>query len=92
MKLLDCLPKAMGTPVLVMLTFVAFGFVYFAIWYIFKVIITTIYVMLGVSVSYLMDSGGDDSEDTSYGDEFERGIPYRGGTTSRRTREGQSVF
>merc|ERR1712176_1169262 len=60
MKLLDCLPKTLGFPVLVIISFFAFGFLYFGIWYIFKIILTTIYVVLGVSLSYLL--WGDDDE------------------------------
>jgi len=61
MKLLNCLPKALGIPVLVVISFFSFGFIYFGIWYVFKIILTTIYVILGVSMSYLL--GGDDEEE-----------------------------
>lgn len=63
MKLLGCLPKAIGLPVLGAIAFVAFGFLYFVMYYLFKVILTTIYVVLGVSISFLIGGEEDDGEE-----------------------------
>lgn len=68
MKLLGCFPKTIGFPVLVVLSFFAFGFLYFGVWYVFKTIITTLYVMLGVSISFLMGGNEDDDEATTEGE------------------------
>ena len=63
-KLFQCLPTLLAIPLLIVISLVFFGLLYFIIWYIFKVIITTIYVILGVSISYLIGSGsgGDEPE------------------------------
>lgn len=52
------LGTSMGLPALVFLFFVSFGFLYFAMWFLFKTIITGIYVAIGVSISFLL---GDDA-------------------------------
>ena len=57
------MPKVLAIPILVIISLVFFGLLYFIVWYMFKVIITTIYVILGVSISYLMDSGGGSDDD-----------------------------
>ena len=62
MKFLDSLPKTLGVPSLIVISFISFGFLYFFIWYIFKIIITTIYVVLGVSISFLMGDNDDEIE------------------------------
>ena len=67
-KLLDFLPKTLGIPLLIIISFFSFGFLYFFIWYIFKVMITTVYVLLGVSISFLM---GDDDDNVETPEEEE---------------------
>ena len=61
-KLLTCFPKVLAIPILIVIGFIAFCFLYFVVWYLFKVVITTIYVVMGVSISYLMDNDSDDEE------------------------------
>ena len=63
MKLLDCLPKAFGFPVLVVLGFFGFGFLYFGIYFIFKTLITGVYVAVGVSISFFMGGGSEEEEE-----------------------------
>lgn len=58
-RLLGCFPKTVGAPILVVISFFAFGWLYFCVWYVFKTIITAIYVVLGVSVSFLMGGSND---------------------------------
>lgn len=59
-RLLGCFPKTLGAPILVVVSIFAFGWLYFCVWYIFKTIITAIYVILGVSVSFLIGGGGNE--------------------------------
>ncbi len=61
-KLFNCFPVVLAVPILTVLAIIGFGFLYFMLWYLFKIIITTIYVVLGVSISYLM-IGDDDEEE-----------------------------
>lgn len=61
LKILGCVPKAMSVPVLAGMAFVSFGFVYFGVYYIFKTIITTVYVALGVSISFFFGDGDEET-------------------------------
>ena len=80
-KLLLCVPKAMGIPVLAILGFFAFGFLYFFVYFVFKTLITAVYVATGVSLSFFFgDSGGDgggDEEDTAVAEDVERYLRSR---------------
>ena len=60
MKLFACFPKTLAIPILVFIALIGFGLLYFLIWYLFKVLITTIYVVMGVSISYLIGNGDDE--------------------------------
>jgi hypothetical protein len=62
-QFLDRLPEASITPVLLVIFFFGFGFsIYFAIWYLFKIVLTIIYVILGVSISFLLGRHEDEEE------------------------------
>lgn len=72
--LFQCLPLVLAIPILCVLGLLAFGLLYFLIWYVFKVIITTIYVVMGVSISYLIINDNDDDSGLTEGEAVKEAV------------------
>ena len=70
-KILTCLPRVISLPIIGALAFTAFGFLYFGIWYVFKTLLTTLYVVTGTSISFMLGGGNDDEFDGDDDDAFD---------------------
>lgn len=71
-KIRDSVPENMIVPIFAGISFFVFGFLYFIIWYLFKVVLTLIYVCLGVHISFLLGRNNDEEEEVI--EEVERRI------------------